>query len=161
MQRTARLILALLLATLAACSDPPKAKVICPDDAHRFWTTFRSAVLKDDVNAVADMTEFPLTVIWLREDREQLLSRQEFIKYYPKLLNASLSKLNPPMTPTPASMKALVRIVTTPRGPVCSELPGQFNVGNWTLGLTSEGWRLGVVYVHESTPSMNIPPLQP
>ena len=71
MHRIGRLIVTLLLSTLAACSDPPPpvveeavlpdySHIVCKPSVHPFWTKFRDAVLKEDWEAVADMAEFPL-----------------------------------------------------------------------------------------------------
>lgn len=149
-----------LVVLLAACTSK---QVACPNDAHRFWTTFRAAVLKNDLNAIADKTEFPLMVVRFGDAQKKYLSRAEFIQYFPQLLNVPLSKRNPPLTPppVPATMKGLVRVVITPDGPSCEENPGLLAVGHWHLYLRSEGWRLGYVGVPEFPSAMNIPPQQP
>lgn len=149
-----------LAVLLAACTSK---QVACPNDAHRFWTTFRVAVLKNDLKAVADMTEFPLLVVRFGDAQKKNLSRAEFIQYFPHLLNVPLSKRNPPLTPPPepATMNGLVRLAIKPDGPNCKEDPAQLQVGHWQLFLRSEGWRLAYIGVPEFPSAMNIPPQQP
>ena len=113
MQRITRILLALLLATLAACSDPPppaaakavatdkeipaanptddhhSREVFCKPSIHPFWKKFRAAILAEDAEAVADMTEFPLDIVTAKEGRAEPLSRAEFIKRFPQFLNAA------------------------------------------------------------------------
>jgi len=163
MHWTARLILSLLLFTLAACSDPPPpvveeavlpdySHIVCKPSVHPFWTKFREAVLKEDWEAVAELTEFPLMWIPLDRSKTQYISRQEFIKQFPQRANAPLGNIYPPITPKPDSMKELIRTIPTLHKSACGELEEQLDIGHWTFIARTEGWRLAVVGVNELSP---------
>lgn len=175
MQRTFQIIVPLILSSLfllATCSEKKPADKSLPEavtetvvakcdkSVHPFWIKFRDAVLKNDLNAIADMTEFPV-VIHRLDGYEKLLSRPEFIKQFPQLLTAPLGKIYDPITPVPASMREWVRAVATLSGNECNGLVKQLDVGRWMFGLRPEGWRLGVVSVPEFPASMKHIPLEP
>lgn len=164
-----KLISALLLIMLSACTDPPPAgkkeklmddlsHIVCKPSVHPFWAKFREAVLKEDWNGVADLTEFPLTVHRSSPAAEKFLSRQDFAKQFPQFLNAPSGERYPRPG---SSMKELVRSIPTLAKDECGDFEEQLAIGEWRFFLRSEGWRLGVVYVHEFPPSMMDIPLQP
>ena len=172
MHRIAHLIVTLLLSTLAACSDPPPAvaevavlpdysNIVCKPSVHPFWTKFRDAVLKEDWEAVADMTEFPLPVIQPSPAAKKLLSRKDFSKQFPQFLNAALSEYYHGIKPKPASMRELISATPTLDKKACGNFEGLLSIGRWEFFLRPEGWRLGVVYVREFPASMNHLPVQP
>ena len=171
MHRIARLILALLLSTLAACSDPPPlvveevvlpdySHIVCKPSVHPFWTKFRDAVLKEDWEAVAGLTEFPLG-IYRYDGEKKYLPRQEFAKQFPQFLNATPDDDYPGVTPKPASMRALIKAVPMLDKKACGDFEEYLVVEHWHFHLRAEGWRLGVVSVHEFPASMNHIPIQP
>lgn len=143
MHRIARLILALLLSTLTACTDANS----CPDSAQQFWTKFRAAVLKDDFEALAAMTHFPLEVIGDADDRPtKFIYRKNFKKHFSYLLNLNLGRneYEPNPKPNPATMKEFARAVTKP--PRCREDGDYFRMGKMMFHLRPEGWHLEIFY---------------
>lgn len=114
-----KLIAALILAMLAACTDRPPppvvedavlpdySHIVCNPSVHPFWAKFRAAILNEDWQADADMMEFPL--VWESMDRSktQRITRQEFVKQFPQRVNAPLGNIYPPIKPQPDSMKEL------------------------------------------------------
>lgn len=139
----ARLILALLLSTLTACTDANS----CPDSAQQFWTKFRVAVLKDDFDTLAGMTHFPLEV---RGDADnnptKFIYRKNFNKHFSYLLNLDLGRneYEPNPKPIPATMKEFARVVT--RLPGCNEDGDYFRMGKMVFLLKPEGWRFIAFY---------------
>ena len=115
MQPPFRIFLALLLTGLAACSElpppaagtplPPTAGAndpieeqppgggICEPSIHPFWKKFRAAVLKEDMAALASMTEFPLVLFQSSSSSKKLVSRQEFAGQFPQLLKTAKAVL--------------------------------------------------------------------
>ena len=177
MQRITQLILALLLVTLAACSDPPPpvmppateqerttplipdySHLRCKPSVHPFWTKFRDAVLKEDWEAVAELTEFPLTVHGYEEKH---ISRKEFAKHFPQFLNATLVYGYPGVKPKPASMRELIKAVPTLDKDACGDFEILLPIGRWDFFLRAEGWRLGFIRVDEFPASMKHIPIQP
>lgn len=153
MHRIARLILAVLLSTLTACTDPATAPTAipsasatknstansCPDSAQQFWTKFRAAVLKDDFDALAAMTRFPLEV---RSDygAQKFIYRKNFNKHFTTLLSYELNSNYGSIRPRPASRKELARAVT--KLPECGEDGDYFYLGRMVFLLNPEGWQL-------------------
>lgn len=148
-----KLIAVLVLATLTACTDTATAPVAttsasatknstansCPDSAQQFWTKFRAAVLKDDFDAVAAMTHFPLVV---RSDygAQKFIYRKNFNKHFTTLLSYELNSNYGSIRPRPASTKELVRAVT--KLPECGKDGDDFDLGRIWFFLNPEGWRL-------------------
>ena len=168
MQRITRILLALLLATLAACSDPPPAaakavatekeiptanpnddhsrEVFCEPSIHPFWKKFRAAVLAEDAEAVADMAEFPLGT----SDKD--LSRAEFIKWLPQLLKADLIYGHLGVQPQPVSMKELVRAMPTLAKDACAPFEETLHYDRWRFQLRVGGsWQLDLVQTRTFT----------
>lgn len=169
MHRIAHLVIAFLLFPLTACSDPPApvvedavlpdySHIVCKPSVHPFWAKFRAAILKEDWEAVADMTEFPLVVI---ERGRKHISREEFAKQFPQLLSAAPIYGYPGVEPKPASMRALVRAVPTLAKDACGDFEEMLVLGRWEFYLRPEGWRLGAIDVDEFPASMNHIPIQP
>ena len=144
-----------LVVTLVACDAPVSSnarvgadywakedlKNPCPESAQQYWKTFRSAVLKNDPNAVADMTHFPflLSIGSLDHNRKDIyLSRKEFIALFPRLLPTEQG-----VTETITTMKEYVKAASMIPKPSksCAADGGQFGVGNWIFWLKPEGWR--------------------
>lgn len=152
------LILALLVVTLPACTDqsnsqqevetavPHTSPKECKPSVHPFWARFRGAVLKEDWEAVANLTEFPFDV-YERSGRRNRLSREEFIKRLPEFLGLEPYYGYPGVEPKPASMKALIKAVPALPKDACGDLTNQMTVDLWSFGMTSEGWRFGRVDV--------------
>lgn len=156
-----KLIAVLLLATLTACTDPASAPASsastsadtyysmkpCPESAQQFWTKFRAAVLKDDFDAAAAMTHFPLEVIGDADDRPtKFIHRKNFNKHFAYLLNLDLggNQYEPNPKPMPKTMKEFTKAVTKP--PECGGNGSQFRMGKLAFLLEPEGWRLTTFY---------------
>ena len=144
-----------LVVTLVGCDAPVSSnsrvgadfwakedlKNPCPESAQQYWRTFRSAVLKNDPNAVANMTHFPflLSIGSLDHNRKDIyLSRKEFIALFPRLLPS-----DPGYFDAPRTMKEYVQTSSTIPMPSksCTPEGRLFHVGNWTFDLKPEGWR--------------------
>ena len=162
MQRITRILLALLLATLAACNDPPPAaakavatdkeiptanptddhhsrEVFCEPSIHPFWKKFRAAVLAEDAEAVADMTHFPVAV------SGKALSRAEFIKQFPRLLKVPPTDFSFLSKPNMTSMKEVIRNYPTLEKNACAPPGTLLHFDRWAFDLKPEGWRLELV----------------
>lgn len=139
MHRIARLILALLLSTLTACTEANS----CPDSAQQFWAKFRAAVLKDDFDALAAMTHFPLEVSGDADNSpKKYVYRKNFSKHFSYLLNLDMdgNEYEPNPKPIPATMKEFARAVT--RVPRCGGDGDYFYLGTLVFLLKPDGWRL-------------------
>ena len=158
MQRTFQIIVPLILSSLfllAACTEPVSTPVstateskVCPESAQQFWKKFRSAVLKEDMNALADMTQFPLEVGGdMDNNPKKFVYRKNFNKHFTQLLSYELNSDYLPITPRPASMKELARAVTEP--PSCGKRGDYFYLGTFVFLLNPEGWRLVKVHSNE------------
>lgn len=150
-----KLIAVLVLATVTACSDPASAPASsastsadtyysrkpCPESAQQFWTKFRAAVLKDDFNAVASMTHFPLEVYTSTNDfSERLLYRNNFNKHFAYLLNLGLGgEFDPYPKPAPTSMKEFARAVS--KIDACTDRGTRFQMGMWMFRMYPAGFR--------------------
>lgn len=142
-----KLVLALLLAALAGCTDPAAAKA-CPDSAQQFWTKFRAAVLKDDFEALAAMTHFPLKVEGDDDDSpKKFIYRKNFNKHFTTLLSYELGGDYESIRPRPASTKELVRAVVKPSE--CNEDGDRIYFGKLVFHLRPEGWRLATFFSNE------------
>lgn len=154
--RTRRIVgLLLFAATLMACSDPAPAvkKNACPDSAQVFWKKFRTAVMSNDLNAVAGMTHFPLEVQNdMDSNNKKTVSQKDFAQRFPQLLN--IEELDDPSqqsatTTTLLSMKKVVKATAELPASACSGQGRQFNVGNWTFLLNPAGWRFVIAHSNE------------
>lgn len=177
MQIIVRLIFALLLFLLAACTDPlpsvaadtveeeiPIAppyvlRVECKSSVQPFWTKFRAAILKEDWEAVADMTEFPLAI--RRYDGRKLLTRKNFAKHFPQFLNAALTYDTFGDKPKPTTMREYIKVLHTLDRKACGDFEEWLPIDHWQFFLGAEGWRLSYVTVNEFPASMNHIPVQP
>lgn len=111
----------------------------CEESVYPFWAKFRAAILKEDWERVADLTQFPFSVLEPHAPKKEL-SRTEFIKRLPELLKAS-----PGDGYASATMKAYIQAMPTlEKGISCGEF-GTLNLGIWDFHLRPEGWRLGAV----------------
>ena len=155
LKRTRQIIgLLAFIIMLAACNDSVSVvKNACPESAQQYWKKFRSAVLKNKLNEIADMTHFPLEIRGMLDDSEKkIVSRQGFSKHFPQLLNTELGDYyqQPVITPAPSSMKALVSATTKLSPSFCSADSGQFRVGEWVFLLKPNGWGFVQAFVNES-----------
>lgn len=155
-----KLVLALLLAVLAGCNDPASTPASsasaladtyysmkpCPESAQQFWTKFRAAVLKDDFDALASMTHFPLEV---RSDygAQKFIYRKNFNKHFATLLSYELGGDYESIRPRPASMKELVRAVT--KLSECGGNGSKFSLVSLAFRLKPEGWRFDTFYSND------------
>ena len=144
----------LFVTASVACSDPsPAATSGCPQSAQVFWQKFRAAVVSGDLNAVAEMTRFPLEIQNdMDHNYKKTVSRQEFVQRFTRLLN--IEELDDPSpTPTaPASLLSMKKVVDTTvklHASLCSSSGRQFSVGNWTFLLDQEGWRFVIAHSNE------------
>lgn len=137
-QRTFQIIIPLVL-LLAACNESVSSNPIttsvsgdkpqaCTEDAQRFWLKFRSAVLKDDMNAIADMTRFPLEVgISTLDEKPLFITRAEFRKLFPKFSDTE---------------KTLARATDKLPPSACIGRGRHFYVGEWLFGQNPITWQL-------------------
>lgn len=164
-----KLIPALLLVTLAACNDPSAAEkpspttvaresVECKPSVHPFWTKFRAAVLAEDMNALAAMTEFPLVIQWSdgQDSYEKSLERPMFATLFPQLLNAAPGAAS---ARTARTMKELVRATPVLDKTACGNFATLMTVDRWQFyelspELSSDDWRLAVVEVADFPAAM-------
>ena len=151
------LITAFLLSTLAACTEPPApvanehepvpvSTAECKPSVYPFWTKFREAVLKENWDVMADMTEFPFDV-YERNGKKSHLSREEFIRRLPEFLSLEPYYGYSGVEPKPASMKALIRAIPALATDACGDFTNQMTIDLWSFGITAEGWRFGRVDV--------------
>lgn len=170
MERLLRPALAILLFALTACSDPSPATATqdhepahvstaqCKPSVHPFWTKFRAAILKEDWNAVAELTEFPLVIHTWSPAAEKRVSRQDLAKQFPQFLNAPHGES---YARSDLSMKGLVQSIPTLAKDECGDFEEQLVIGQWRFFLRPDGWRLGVIYVNAFPSSMKHIPLEP
>jgi hypothetical protein len=117
----------------------------CPDHAQRYWQTFRAAALGSNLTAIVDLSYFPFETRGTLDDSpKRQINRQDFIKLFPQLL-----KTDPGLSPTPTTMKSLLK--TSPRlsSSFCNLDANQFRVGTWVFELKPEGWRFIQAFVDE------------
>lgn len=166
-----KLIAVLILAMLAACTDPPPpvvedavlpdySKIVCKPSVHPFWAKFRDAVLKEDWEGVAGLTEFPLTIHRFDGD-EKLIPRQDFAQQFPQFLNTMPDEGYPGVKLKTASMRELIRAIPTLHKKACGDFEEMLAIDNWQFFMRPEGWRLGRIDVHEFPTFMNHIPIQP
>lgn len=166
-----KFITALIFATLTACTDPPPPAVMVetveeavddhPDvDCHpglpEFWVKFRAAVLKEDMNALADLTEFPF-IVHRYDGKRKLLSREEFIQHFPQFLNIRSDNVHSGRL----TMKEEIRMRPTRSSQSCGEHAGQLNIEHWMFVGYQEGWHFIRADTHEFPASMKDIPIQP
>ncbi|HYD54447.1 MAG TPA: hypothetical protein VEA99_17550 [Gemmatimonadaceae bacterium] len=108
-----------------------------------FWVAFRRAALDDDVERVAQLTQFPLrTRGQSDEDPEVVVERASFPSLFARLM-----RQDPGLAAAPETMRALLER-TTALGP--RELgPAQARVGALEFARTGAGWRLVFAYTEE------------
>lgn len=137
-------VLSALCAVSAAMAAPPPATP-CPEDAQAYWASFRAAALKGDLEAVADLTKFPLEITGQLHDSEvHHIPRQQLRRWWPELLKA-----DPGHAHVPSTMKIFVKAHPRLLDGFCSPGGGQFNVANWTFLQEAEGWRFVTAAVDE------------
>lgn len=148
-KRTCPILCLLAIATaLAACNDPVSAaKNTCPEGAQRYWKEFRGAVLKNDIDTIVAMTQFPFVIVRsiIDESDKVQVERAGFVKQFPLLLNK-----DPGVSFTPTTMKQLVASTKELSSSQCSAQGSQFNVSLWFFQLTPDGWRFVRDYTEEN-----------
>ena len=119
----------------------------CPHTVQRYWQEFRTAVVKNDVDRIADLTQFPFVVSagTLDADRTtKTVRRSEFIKIFPRLLTN-----DPGVNPQPSTMRDLIneneRLTTL----FCSPDGGQIRVGDWVFQQIGQNWRFMQAYAED------------
>lgn len=126
-------ILLLGLQSLSATADARA----CPDTAQRYWEAFRISVLRGDLTAIANASRFPFAISGtLDESETRHIDRKEFIRLFPALLKA-----DPGLSPTPTTMKSLLKATIRLSPSLCNSYGNQLRVGAWVFELTPEGWR--------------------
>lgn len=147
--RTCQILCLLAIATtLAACNDPVSAaKNTCPEGAQQYWKKFRGAVLKNDIDTIVAMTQFPFVIVKsiIDESDKVQVERAGFVKQFPQLLN-----IDPGTSPTPSTMKQLTTSTKELSSSQCNALGSQFNVSLWFFQLTPDGWRFVRAYTEEN-----------
>lgn len=145
-------LLALTAVLFSACTDPIPARVYaegeCDESMPLFWKKFRDAVLREDMNALADMTRFPLKV---EESNNEYVNftRADFIRRFPMIMNAKLGEPyhSRPFEPGSAtrSMKEYVRSHEKTNELLCGPNEKILYFANWTFVLGTKeckGWCL-------------------
>lgn len=137
-----------ILFTLTACNQSVSAaKSNCSDSAQQFWKTFREAVVKNDIDAIAKMTHYPLvlSIGILDEGRvNKQLDRKVFITVMPRLF-----KNDSGMSETPTTMQDYAKALNVIPSQFCTEDGKQFHVGDWVFQLQSVGWRFVQAHVDD------------
>lgn len=117
----------------------------CPDDAQKYWGTFRGAVLRGDMKAVSNATRFPFAINrTLDESEARNIDCKEFIKALPELL-----AVDPGLSPTPTTMKSFLKATPRLSQSSCNSYGNQFRVGTWVFELTPVGWLFVQAFVDE------------
>lgn len=165
-------LIVLLLAPLAACSDPTPSvskstegrkempndfiKVECEPSVHQFWKKFRAAALAEDAQAVADMAWFPVKLDELSTTENKKLSRAQFIKQFPQFLKAKPYASSPGEKPSSAStMKELLKESPTLAKEACSTFKTMLVFNRWMFQLSGENrWKFdSVSALNEADPN--------
>lgn len=138
-----------VLATmLVACQDPASAeKSACPESAQQYWKVFRDAVLKNDLQRVADLTQYPFRLSIGSLDfnrRDVYLDRKEFTATFPRFLS-----IDPGISGAHKTMKNYLEAESSIPTPskACAPDGGLFRVGDWVFELKPAGWRFVQAYV--------------
>lgn len=109
----------------------------CPETAQQYWKQFRISVLRGNLTAIINASRFPFVIReTLDESAKRHIDRRKFIRLFPALLKA-----DPGLSPTPTTMKSLVKATTRLSPSFCNSYGNQVRVGAWVFELTSEGWR--------------------
>ncbi len=109
----------------------------CPETAQQYWKDFRISVLRGNLTAIANASRFPFVISGtLDESAKRRVDRKEFGRFFPALLKA-----DPGLSPTPTTMRSLVKTTTRLPPSFCNSYGNQFRVGAWVFELTSERWR--------------------
>jgi hypothetical protein len=111
-----------------------------------FWPAFRSAILSDDVEAVAGMTRFPLEVRGeLDRDTVRRAARPELRRLLERVLAADTGlSLREPIT-----NRRLIERIEPPMQPMrgVALSPDSARIAAFAFGRTNAGWRLQQVYL--------------
>lgn len=111
----------------------------CAPGFHPFWEKFRAAVLAEDAEAVANMTHFPLETSGSKK-----ISRAEFIKRFPRFLNAKTDDYGGKVKTI--TMKEYIRDTPTLDEPACFLSARTLYFGRWTFHFDEGGrWWLGSI----------------
>ena len=137
-----------IIIALVACNTSVSAdKTACPDSAQQYWKKFRSVVLQNNVNGVADLTQFPFVMssgIVDEDRRNNSIQRAEFVKQYLHLLTR-----DPGLGLEPSTMWNLIKSNEHLTASSCEADGGQFRVGDWVFQYKSQNWRFVQAYVGE------------
>ena len=137
--------LALWISQGTAGAGPPQSSVACVRGVQEFWQIFRAAALKSQTDTLADLSAFPFEVRGtLDESTTQKLTRAEFVKRWPSLLNS-----DPGMSPRATSMRVFVKAHARLRRDSCEDGGRQFRVGNWIFQNRSDSWRFVRAFVED------------
>lgn len=109
----------------------------CDGSAQSYWSKFRSAVLSEGVDSIVDMTLFPFELRGTLDNSEKRkLSRSEFKKLFPTLINS-----DPGTTAEPSTMGELIDETKRIPARSCAQSGNQFSIGTWLFKKDSGGWR--------------------
>ena len=142
-----KLLLVPLFATAAllGCENTAIAnKTTCPASAEQYWKEFRTAVLQNNIEAVAGLTKFPFVMSsgTLDTDRKnKSLQRAEFVKAYLRLLNS-----DPGLSLEPSTMFNVVAQNERLSASACADDGLRFRVGDWVFESTQKRWRFVQAY---------------
>ena len=135
-----------MLTVLGACdASVSAAKTTCSVDAQQYWKKFRTAVLLNKVNEVAELTQFPFIVssgIVDADRKNTSIQSAEFIKRYPLLLTQ-----DPGLSIEPSTMMELIKSNEKLSESFCAPDGGQFRIGDWVFQSRSKNWRFVQAYV--------------
>ena len=132
-----------LLASLGCAAEP------APSDLQQFWTRFRAAIERDDREAVAQMTRFPLEVKGMNEsDAIDTFTRKEFLDViYDAMLNQQeYLETDGKMVERPQREWILEKTDIEPRDQMHEGLAFIFSL---EISKGANGWQLTRVYLHD------------
>ena len=115
--------------------------VPCDRSVNPFWEKFRAAVLKEDMAALVEMTELPLRLQRFTDGERIILTRENFAREFPRLLNSPPGGRYKYME---ESMKEWVDSISELDATECGDLSrsDQLDIGHWRFNMRPQGWRL-------------------
>jgi hypothetical protein len=142
-------ILAILIAftsTLGITSAVATENSIgCTETAQLFWKEFRIYVVKNQLNQIANHTQFPFELRGeLDSSGSRKITRSKFIKILPTLM-----RTDPGLSANTSTMKSYVKSTPQLLPSHCTVSENQFKVGVWTFHLNQEGWHFAHAFLSD------------